>query len=109
MSYDPYQPPMQQNNLGGKMLEPHRGALILIFGLIGLLACQPFSIAAWLMGGADMQKIRAGQMDPAGEGLTQVGYILGIIGSILFALSIVITIGALIFIFVIAAASAAAH
>lgn len=109
MSYDPYQSPMQQNHLGGKFTEPHRGALILIFGLIGIFACQPFSIAAWLMGGADMKKIRAGQMDPAGEGLTQVGYILGIIGSILFALSIVLTIGAMIFIFVIAAASAAAH
>lgn len=109
MSYDPYNSPASPTNLGGKFVEPHRGALILIFGLIGLLACQPFSIAAWLMGGSDMKKIRAGQMDPAGESLTQVGYILGIIGSIIFAITIVTTIGALIFIFVIAAASAAAH
>lgn len=103
MSYDPYKSPMNQ----GMPVEPHRGAMILIFGLLGLLFCPLFAIAAWLMGGADMNKIRAGQMDRAGEGLTQVGYILGIIGSILLVITVVVWIGFFL-LFVIAGLGAAA-
>lgn len=108
MSYNPYQSPMAQTNFGGKFTEPHRGALILILGLVGILACQPVAIAAWLMGGADMKKIRAGQMDPEGQNLTQVGYILGIIGSILFALTLVVW-GVMIVIFIGMAAAEASR
>jgi hypothetical protein len=86
MSYDPKMPPLTQ----GGFAEPHRGAMILIFGLLGIFFCPIFAIVAWLMGGADLKKIRAGQMDRAGEGLTQVGYILGIVGAILFVLTIVV-------------------
>ena len=41
------------------------------------------------MGQGDLSKIRSGMMDPAGQGTTQAGMILGIVGTILFILSIV--------------------
>ncbi len=63
--------------------EPHRGGLILALGIIGLVICAPLAIPAWIMGESDLKKIRAGIMDPEGEGLTQAGRILGIIGTIL--------------------------
>ena len=70
-------------------MEPHRGTLILILGILGLVVCQPLGIAAWLMGNGDLKKMAAGQMDPEGEALTKAGKICGIIAVVLIILSIV--------------------
>lgn len=66
---------------------PHRGGLILTLSILGFACCQLFSVAAWVMGHADMREINAGRMDPAGRGLTQAGMIIGIIGTVLMILS----------------------
>ena len=64
-------------------VEPHRGALILTFGILSIVCCFPFGIAAWIMGNNDMQQIEAGMMDPTGKGITNAGKICGIIGTVL--------------------------
>jgi predicted Zn finger-like uncharacterized protein len=74
----------------GVPLAPHRGGMILTFGVVSLvcgclgIVCGPM---AWVMGNADLEEIRAGRMDPEGEGLTNAGRICGIVGTILSALS----------------------
>jgi len=70
-------------------MKPHRGTLVLVLGILGLIICQPVGIAAWLMGNADLKEINAGTMDPEGKTLTQIGKILGIIATVLLALGIV--------------------
>jgi hypothetical protein len=62
--------------------QDHRGGLILALGIIGLVACGPVGIAAWVMGNNDMKEMEAGRMDPEGKQLTQVGKILGIVATI---------------------------
>lgn len=63
---------------------PHRGALILVLGIIGLVtSCPILSIMAWVMGTSDLNEMRAGRMDASGMGMTQAGQILGMIYSIL--------------------------
>ena len=66
-----------------KHYSPHRGALILTFGILGVACCFPFGIAAWVMGNNDMQQIEDGTMDPTGKGITNAGKICGIIGTVL--------------------------
>ncbi len=73
-------------------MKPHRGTLVLVLGILGLIICQPVGIAAWLMGNADLKEINAGTMDPEGKTLTQIGKILGIIATVLLALGIVLFI-----------------
>jgi hypothetical protein len=68
--------------------EAHRGGLILTFALLGWFVCPIFAVVAWSMGSEDLGKIRRGQMDPAGQGLTQAGQILGMIQSILFLIGL---------------------
>jgi dienelactone hydrolase len=70
--------------------EPHRGSLVLTFGIISLatlLFCGliglPFGIAAWVMGGRDLRRMRANQMDPQGKGATEAGRVCGIVGTVL--------------------------
>ena len=66
-------------------VEPHRGVLILVLGILGLMmSCGVLSIIAWIMGKRDLGLIQRGYMDKEGEALTKVGYILGIVGTILF-------------------------
>ena len=66
-----------------RQLEPHRGVLILVFGILALVVCFIFGIAAWVMGNNDLRAMDAGQMDPEGRSLTQAGKICGMIAAIL--------------------------
>jgi hypothetical protein len=77
------QPTTQQDS---QNFQPHRGTMILIFGILGVSCCFPFGIAAWVMGHADMKLIDSGEMDPTGRGMTNGGKICGIISVIIFVL-----------------------
>jgi len=70
-------------------MKPHRGTLILILGILGLVICGPCGIAAWIMGKNDINDMDAGQMDPSGRSMTNAGKICGIIATVLLALGIV--------------------
>lgn len=74
---------------------PHRGGMILAFGLLGWFFCFIFAILAWVWGADDLRKMKRGYMDPSGMGTTQAGMILGIIVCALHAL------GLLAFVFII--------
>ncbi|MCE7972992.1 MAG: DUF4190 domain-containing protein [Leptolyngbya sp. PLA1] len=74
----------------GGMLKPHRGTVILVLGILGLVVCGICGIVAWVMGNADLREMDAGLMDPAGRGTTQAGKILGMISVGLMALGIVL-------------------
>ena len=57
-------------------MEPHRGILILILGILSLVLCWFFTgIPARIMGESDLDKIEAGHMNPEGKGLTMAGMI----------------------------------
>ncbi|HIA72183.1 MAG TPA: DUF4190 domain-containing protein [Phycisphaerales bacterium] len=71
-------------------MQPHRGTMILVFGILGLLVCMPLGIVAWVMGSADLKAMDAGTMDPEGRSSTQAGKILGIIATLLAVLSFVL-------------------
>jgi predicted Zn finger-like uncharacterized protein len=97
--------------------EPHRGGLILTFGIISIASLLPtcgvlspiaigLGIAAWLMGHSDLRKIKEGSMDPDGQGSTQAGYVCGIIGTILNLL-LILACGAYFALVAIVAANAA--
>jgi hypothetical protein len=67
----------------GAGLRPHRGVMLLVFGILSFVICFIFGICAWVMGNADLREMDAGRMDPEGRGLTTAGKILGMISVIL--------------------------
>jgi uncharacterized membrane protein len=71
-------------------MKPHRGTLVLVLGILGLIVCQPVGIAAWVMANADLKQIAAGTMDPEGKSLTQAAKILGIVATVLLVIGLVI-------------------
>jgi hypothetical protein len=84
-------------------MKAHRGTLILVLGILGLVVCFPCGIAAWVMGRGDLRQMDVGQMDPEGRSLTQAGKIVGIIATVLALLSV---IAAVVFFIFFAAAGA---
>jgi hypothetical protein len=90
------------------MMRPHRGVVILVLGILGLLLCVIAGIVAWVMGNGDLRAMDSGEMDPAGRGLTQAGKILGIVAVVLNALFILIWVVLMIIGVGAAAAGAAA-
>lgn len=70
-------------------LKPHRGTVVLVLGILGLVCCLICGIVAWVMGNADLAEMDAGTMDPEGRGLTKAGKICGIV-------SVIIAIGMLL-------------
>jgi hypothetical protein len=74
-------------------MKPHRGTLILVFGILGLVGvCAPLGIVAWILGSGDLKQMDAGAMDPSGRSLTNAGRICGIIATVLLALGILVCI-----------------
>jgi uncharacterized membrane protein YphA (DoxX/SURF4 family) len=71
-------------------MKPHRGTLILVFGILSLVVCGPLGIAAWVMGSGDLKEMDAGTMDPSGRSITQAGKICGIIGTILTIIGLLV-------------------
>jgi hypothetical protein len=88
-------------------MKPHRGTLILVLGILGLIVCGPLAIVAWILGSGDLKEMDAGMMDPAGRGNTQAGRICGIIGTILLIIGLLVAV--LFFVFGFAAALAQHH
>ena len=60
-------------------VKPDRGVMILVFGILGVVCCVAFGIAAWVMGNGDLSEMDAGRMDATGRGLTMAGKIIGIV------------------------------
>ena len=68
-----------------------RGGLVLVFGVLSLAAFGPLAgIPAWIMGHKDLRKIRAGTLDPSQQSTTKAGMILGIIGTFVSPVAIIV-------------------
>ena len=88
-------------------MKPHRGTVILVLGILGLVLCMPLGIVAWIMGSSDLKDMDAGTMDPSGRGNTNAGKICGMIATILAIVGLVI--GVLVFMLGVGLASTQSH
>lgn len=61
----------------------------LVLGILGVVLCQIIAPFAWAMGKRTMDEIDASQGRFGGRGAAQAGYILGIVGTVLLALSVI--------------------
>ena len=73
-------------------MNPHRGVLILVFGILSFVVCPFFGIAAWVMGNTDLQEMDSGLMDRTGRDLTNAGRICGMIATALLILQVLVMI-----------------
>lgn len=83
---------MSSRRRSGRNYEPHRGTLILVFGILGLLVNMIFGIVAWVLGAADLKAMDAGRMDPEGRSQTQIGMYLGMASVIITVVIVLIVV-----------------
>ncbi|MBI1902329.1 MAG: DUF4339 domain-containing protein [Planctomycetia bacterium] len=71
---------------------PHRGTLILVLGILSVTACVFCGPFAWAMGRNDLKEMAAGRMqtDSNGQGLTQAGMIVGMVGTALMIVNLLL-------------------
>lgn len=71
---------------------PHRGGLILVLSIAGLLICGFLGVVALNMGVNDLKEMREGRRDPAGRTLTRVGMTIAVTQLVLFAILVLFVI-----------------
>jgi Domain of unknown function (DUF4190) len=64
---------------GGK---PHHGVIVLVLGILGL-CCGICGLVAFILGLIDLGKMKKGEMDDSGKGMTTAGMIIGIVTFVL--------------------------
>lgn len=69
-----------------------QGVLILVLGILGLVGVGILSPFAWVMGSRALRDIRATGQHPSNEQLIVVGRVLGIIGTVLLAIALVMVL-----------------
>jgi hypothetical protein len=74
---------------------PHHGSLVLILGILGLVVCFGFGIAAWVIANGDLAAMARGEMDESGAGMTRAGKVCGIVSVCLAALGLVVALCAM--------------
>ncbi|MET8799327.1 DUF4190 domain-containing protein [Nocardia sp. NPDC004568] len=70
---------------------------VLILGIVGMMFCQVCAPVAWIMGRRALAEIDASGGTVGGRSNVMVGYILGIIGSVLLILAVLAVIAYIVF------------
>lgn len=60
----------------------------LVLAILGLICCGPLAVIGAVMGRSEVNAIGRGEIDPAQHGTAQAGFIIGLIGSILWGIGI---------------------
>ncbi len=80
----PPPPPM-----GGGPIDHPKGITILVLGILSLVCCSPLGIVALVMGNNALKEIDAQPGRYSNRQIVQIGRILGIIGIVFLAISII--------------------
>jgi hypothetical protein len=72
--------------------EASQATTVLVLGIIGLVFCQILGPFAWVMGNKELEAIEAGRRAPENRGTANAGRILGIISTVLLAISLVLVV-----------------
>lgn len=86
--------------------EDSQAVLSLVLSLVGLVACSGLLCPlGWYFGNKELAGIDAGRRDPSKRDMAKAGQVIGIIGSLLLALGLLVFVGILVLAFAGAASS----
>jgi hypothetical protein len=76
----------------GQIIRSSRGGLILTLAILGLFLLAPLCVVAWVMGAGDLKEMDSGNMETSGRSSTGAGYRIGIFGTIIYAIAIIVVV-----------------
>lgn len=74
----------------GQYPEASQATTVLVLGILGLVLCGILAPFAWVMGNRELEAIDAGKRPPENRGTANAGKILGIIGTVLLGIGLVV-------------------
>lgn len=92
--------PPQFPSDSGQYPEASQSTTILVLGILGLILCQVLSPFAWVMGNKELEAIDAGRRPVDNRQTANAGRILGIIGTVLLGIGLIVGIFLLLFVVV---------
>lgn len=72
--------------------EASQATTILVLGILGVIVCGVLAPIAWVMGNTELEAIDSGRRPPENRGTANAGRILGIIGTVLLVVGIIVLI-----------------
>jgi TRAP-type C4-dicarboxylate transport system permease small subunit len=72
--------------------EASQASTALVLSIIGLVCCQVLGIVAWVMANNELEGIKSGTRNPTNEGTANAARIIGIVGTVLLALGILMVL-----------------
>ena len=97
---------------GGWVQAPPRhpqATIVLVLGILGIVACGVLAPIAWYLGSKAMTEINANPAAYSGQSEVNTGRILGIVGTALLALAVIVLMVGLVVLLIGAAASGGFH
>ncbi len=104
--YQPYAPGYGPGGVPQWAPDHPQTTVILILGIIGVTVFQICAPIAWYLGNKAKAEIEASNGAIGGLSMVNLGRILGIVGTAILALSVLIVVGAIVVIVIAAASSA---
>jgi hypothetical protein len=72
--------------------ESSQASTALILGILGIVCCGPLAVVAWIMANNEQQGIASGRRNPQNEGTANAARIVGIVGTVLFGVGLIVLI-----------------
>jgi hypothetical protein len=72
--------------------EPSKATTVLVLGILGIVICSILAPIAWYMGNEEVRAIDAGRRDPSNRGTANAGRILGIVGTVLMGIGLIVLV-----------------
>jgi hypothetical protein len=86
---------MSQPNVpsdSGAYPEASQATTVLVLGILGIVICSFLGPFAWSMGNKELAAIDAGRRPPENRGTANAGRILGIIGTVLLGIAVIVLV-----------------
>lgn len=76
----------------GAYPEASQATTVLVLGILGIVICSFLGPFAWSMGTKELAAIDAGRRPPENRGTANAGRILGIIGTVLLGIAVIVLV-----------------
>lgn len=84
--------PPQFPSEGGAYPEQSQATTALVLGILGIVICGILAPFAWNIGNKELAAIDAGRRPPENRGTANAGKILGIVGTVLLAIGLIVLV-----------------
>ena len=70
--------------------EKSQASTALVLGILGIVCCGPLAVVAWIMANKELEGIASGHRNPQNEGTAKAAKVVGIVGTVLLGIGLIV-------------------